>query len=270
MLIKSNFNDYYDYMAQYGIEEDYTYIRKTEILDDEVNLYFNTKDSKDIEFSRLRAESYCDIMEYTYNILNFNHNYNKYIKFRNITSDLLFTIKNYKYIYTKINKINIDYENIKINMFVINNKLYKVFIIDNNYFNNINDFLNCILENNKNKDINKINSFLSKIDEEFNNRDFSIINTELNSPIIQIKIEHDYKYNKPLYYTSSICDVEIIKNPKLIKYKDYLPESNIIWSELITWFSNKNNKEYNNSDNLTDIDRLEKHGFDKKNSFRNV
>ena len=80
--------------------------------------------------------------------------------------------------------------------------------------------------------------------------------------VLTISFSRDYWWNR----SSDI----VIKNPILSTFgviPKFIP-ANEIWENVYDFISHRNDKKI--VDNRTDVEKLEAHGFDKRNSFRNV
>jgi len=285
--IVSNYKDYYDYMAMYGIEKDLTYHRKERILDcgeipkiidrENADLINNLKDvlaflvylgGYDGYSAKFCLEAYlleselagygARINSWAMNIKNILNNKNRPMRHE---ADCPYICR------------------LKLDLFMICGKFYVVCeyvlsespsrdkIIKSRLIGN-----DELMEGGFLKEIMKFYKGYSSYAERnmlesygyIKDKDYSEVNKFFNSPVIKIK----YDSHGTCCGSSYVSLVQFVMNPVLFPYQKYLPDSQTIWTELNTWLSNLKNETYKKEEIMPDVIKLEKKGFDRKTSFR--
>jgi hypothetical protein len=293
--IVSNYRDYYDYLAMYGIEKDMIYHRKERIID--LNELLQMIDKNKTVLTGCLKGIFDFIVEYV-RVYYFKSEIIDYSVDDSYSDDI--TDREVKSIFHAIFRRRIlessgcHFFRLKLDVLIICGKFYPVFkyelcelpdrdkiilsktvgndgLPDGKFYKEINDISMKYFKGElprvgkwyKNYYKNEF-SELMKSYEKTKDGDYSEINRFSNSPFIKIKYDSHGAYSSSSF--GSI--VQYVINPVLFPYQQYLPDSRTIWTELNTWLSNRKNETYKKDEIMPDVVKLEKKGFDRKTSFR--
>lgn len=114
-----------------------------------------------------------------------------------------------------------------------------------------------------------VKKYAVKKKDQFGHR-FNDINFIVESEIYMDPKEYNKKENCPILFSGGY-KTDFYHYPMLSNFKlgTILPPE-VIYQWLVEWFSNENSKKENNITPMTNIEKLEAKGFDKKTSFRNI
>jgi hypothetical protein len=287
--IVSNYKDYYDYLAVYGIEKDLIFYRKTRVLD-----HYDLLDVVDKKDGALH-DRLKDILEFT---VSFGGRSNPSLTGRYIDAGL------FKSEITGGRKDQYDYRSqvmdimrarfgglknheseyshdfsLTLYAFIICGKFYPVFeydlsgprefhqikrvgndeLLDGGFYEEIKAISKTCFNGELPFGNPGIDDGFLRLYKNTKDRDYSAINKFFNSPVVNIGLE---------YYSCDGSDLYYVTSPVLFPFKKYLPDSQTIWTELNTWLSNQKNANYKKDEIMSDVIKLEKKGFDRKTSFR--
>jgi len=284
--IVSNYKDYYDYMAMYGIEKDLIYHRKERILDGREIPKIIDRDNE------VLMKSLKDVLEFLVYFGSLSEAYSlgfsvqAYLSESKLTGYLLRCISGRVLSILNNKPGPMGHESTaphicrrKLDLFMICGKFYMACeyvlsefpgrdqiiksraigndeLLEGGFLEEIVKFSNCRSS--------WVREKILELYARTRDKDYSEINKFFNTPIIKIKYDSLGAYYGS-YYGSL---VQFVLNPVLFPYQKYLPDSQTIWTELNTWLSNLKNETYKKEETMPDVVKLEKKGFDRKTSFR--
>jgi hypothetical protein len=252
MRIKSDFTDFYDYLASYG-SEGYFYLRKPEIIYRSgwpfnfrafSSMSYDVKARKAAGLSKHihnAAEELLSIIISRYKIADA---FDGYITFHAFIVGCFQPALKYE---AELNFLD----------------RYGYSRPEKKSFYEFEEFWNYLIEyKEKHKSINHLSKHTKnqtiKMIDDFLKKYTNVLCDESDAPILHIRVSNG-RHN-----------VLIEKNIRLMDVRDILPDGEQIWQELSMWFANRENAKYEKESKLSDGVKLEKAGFDIKASFRNV